>query len=228
MKKIIRVTGRGQISIPPDRICLFFSLEELRDTYREAVKASNESVNELRHIFEKLGFDGKELKTTKFEIESVFRNEKNKKDEWKKVFKGYKYTHMLKIEFDLDHDLLGKILNKVSRCECHPEFEISYTIKDQEAVKNNLLERAVKDSRVKAEVLAKAAGMNLDELLSIDYSWGEVELTSSPYGKLLDTNRLSSEDDIYYMGEEPMRLEPEDIKASDTVTVVWKLRSDEN
>lgn len=221
MKKMIRVTGRGQISILPDRICLFFSLEELRDTYREAVKASNESVNELRRIFEKLGFDGKELKTTKFEIESVFKNEKNKKDEWKKVFKGYKYTHMLKIEFDLDHDLLGKILNKVSRCECHPEFEISYTIKDKEAVKNNLLERAVKDSRAKAEVLAKAAGMNLDELLSIDYSWGEVELTCSPYGKLMDG---MLEDEDYCAAVEPIKLEPDDIKASDTVTVVWKLK----
>lgn len=56
----------------------------------------------------------------------------------------------MKIEFDLDHDLLGKILDNVSRCECHPEFDISYTIKDKEAVKNKLLEKAVKDSRVKA------------------------------------------------------------------------------
>jgi uncharacterized protein YggE len=32
----------------------------------------------------------------------------------------------------------------------HPEFDISYAIKDKEAVKNKLLEKAVKDSRVKA------------------------------------------------------------------------------
>ncbi|MCQ5146434.1 SIMPL domain-containing protein [Enterocloster bolteae] len=73
-----------------------------------------------------------------------------KKDEYKRVFKGYKYSHVLKIEFDLDHDLLGKILDNVSRCECYPEFDISYIIKDKEAVKNKLLEKAVKDSRVKA------------------------------------------------------------------------------
>lgn len=227
MKKIIRVTGKGQISIPPDRICLIFELEEQRDTYRDVVRASKRSADELRHIFEKIGFDGKELKTTNFEIESVFENEKNKKDEWKRVFKGYKYSHMLKIEFDLDQDLLGKILGCVAKCECHPEFVISYTIKDKEAVKNKLLEKAVKDSKVKAEVLAKAAGMKLDELISIDYSWAEVELTTSPYGRLMDGMRLSSDED-YYMSDEPMRLEPDDIKASDTVTVVWKLRNDDN
>lgn len=225
MKKIIRVTGKGQISIPPDRIRLLFELEERKETYHEAVKASKESVDELRHIFEKLGFDGKELKTTNFGIDSVYENEKIKKDEWKQVFKGYKYTHILKIEFDLDHDLLGKILDKVSRCECHPEFDISYTIKDKEAVKNKLLEKAVKDSRAKAEILAKAAEMNLDELVSIDYSWGEIELTTSPYGKLLDAMPLSLEEEDYYMSDEPLQLEPDDIKASDTVTVMWKLKS---
>ena len=224
MKKIIRVTGKGQISVPPDRICLLFELEERKDTYREAIKASKESVDELRKIFEKLGFDVKELKTTNFEINSVFETEKVKKDEYKQVFKGYKYSHVLKIEFDLDHDLLGKILDNVSRCECHPEFDISYTIKDKEAVKNKLLEKAVKDSRVKAEVLAKAAEMNLDELVSIDYSWGEIELTSSPYGKLLDGLRCNDSEEDYYLDDAPMQLEPDDIKASDTVTVVWKLK----
>ena len=224
MKKIIRVTGKGQISVPPDRIRLLFELEECKDTYREAIKASKESVDELRKIFEKLGFDVKELNTTNFEINSVFETEKVKKDEYKQVFKGYKYSHVLKIEFDLDHDLLGKILDNVSRCECHPEFDISYTIKDKEAVKNKLLEKAVKDSRVKAEVLAKAAEMNLDELVSIDYSWGEIELTSSPYGKLLDGLRCNDSEEDYYLDDAPMQLEPDDIKASDTVTVVWKLK----
>lgn len=38
MKKIIRVTGKGQISVPPDRIFLLFELEERKDTYREAIK----------------------------------------------------------------------------------------------------------------------------------------------------------------------------------------------
>lgn len=38
MKKIIRVTGKGQISVPPERICLLFELEERKDTYREAIK----------------------------------------------------------------------------------------------------------------------------------------------------------------------------------------------
>lgn len=221
MKKTIRVTGKGQISVPPDRICLTFTLEECRGTYQKAVQASKESVEELRKIFKKLEFDEKELKTISYGIDSSYENEKNKDGEWKRVFKGYEYSHILKIEFDLDHELLGKILSKVSKCECHPEFKIAYTIKDKESVKNELLEKAVNDSKLKAEVLAKAAGMKLNDLVSIDYSWGEIDFSVSPYEKM---TQLNSEEDDYFMSEEPMMiLEPDDIKASDTVTVVWEL-----
>lgn len=38
MEKTIRVTGRGQVAVPPDRIRLKFSLEERKDTYQEAVE----------------------------------------------------------------------------------------------------------------------------------------------------------------------------------------------
>lgn len=224
MEKIIRVTGRGQVAVPPDRIRLKFSLEERKDTYQEAVRASKQSVAEIRDLFVKLGFDGKELKTESFQIEAVFERETNKKKEWVRVFKGYEYSHSLKIEFDLDHELLGKILGRISRCAFHPEFKILYTVKDREAVKNTLLENAVKDSKVKAEILAKAAGMKLGEIASIDYSWGEIELVNSTYGKLLDTMKLCEDEaDDYYRDDEPMQLEPDDITASDTVTIIWSL-----
>lgn len=224
-EKTIRVTGRGQVSVPPDRIRLKFSLEERKDTYREAVKASKQSVDEIRELFVKQGFDGKDLKTESFKIEAVFERETNKKKEWVRVFKGYEYSHSLKIEFDLDHELLGKILGRISRCEFHPEFKILYTVKDREAVKNTLLEYAVKDSKTKAEVLAKAANMELGEIVSIDYSWGEIELVNSTYGKLLDSMRLNEDEaDDYYCDDEPMQLEPDDITASDTVTIIWQLQ----
>lgn len=111
-------------------------------------------------------------------------------------------------------------MSKISKCECRPELKIEYTIKDKESVKNELLEKAVNDSKIKAEVLVKAAGMKLKDLVSIDYSWGEIDFNVSPYEKMM---QLNSEDD-YCMSDEPMMtLEPDDIKASDTVTIVWKL-----
>lgn len=223
MKKTIRVTGMGKISVPPDRIRLILKLEALMDTYKDAVNASQQSVSELKGLFQELGFDQKDLKTESFKIDTVFERELNKKKLWEKRFKGYEYTHMLKIEFGVDNKLLGKVVNRLSKCKFYPEFKIIYTVKDPEEVKNLLLDKAVKDSFVKAEVLSKAAGVQLGEIISIDYSWGEIEFTNAPFGKFLDTMRLSdSEDDSCYYGD-TLDITPEDITASDTVTIVWGL-----
>ena len=49
---------------------------------------------------------------------------------------------------------------------------------DKEKAKNELIGRAVKDSMEKASVLAEASGAKLGNIMSIDYSWGEMDFVS--------------------------------------------------
>ena len=128
----------------------------------------------------------------------------------------------MKIEFDSDNERLGKILYALARCELHPEFTISYTVKDQEAAKNELLGKAVADAKEKANVLAKAADLQLKEIQTVDYSWGEISMEVRPVGGMLRANKMMAaecaEDAAYGMD-----IEPDDITVSDTVTVVWEI-----
>ena len=55
---------------------------------------------------------------------------------------------------------------------------MNYTIKDVEAAKNELLGKAVAESKKKAQVLTDAAGVKLGNIISIDYSWGEIDIYS--------------------------------------------------
>lgn len=45
---------------------------------------------------------------------------------------------------------------------------------------NELLANAVTDSKAKAEVLTKAAGVSLEEIITIDYSRVEIDFVSKP------------------------------------------------
>lgn len=68
-------------------------------------------------------------------------------------------------------------------------------------------------------VLTKAAGVNLKDILTIDYSWGEIQFEYSPMHDGVFRNALMSSD-----GEElGIDIEPDDIEVSDTVTVVWEI-----
>ena len=140
---------------------------------------------------------------------------------YKQRFVGYRFRHLLKVEFDSDNERLGKILYALGNCELKPEFRISYTVKDPEAAKNELLGKAVKDAKEKAVVITAAAGVILKDIQSIDYSWGEIEFEVSPMNRLMKACApvpSACEDACY-----DLDIEPDDIEVADTVTVVWEI-----
>ncbi|MCR5179027.1 MAG: SIMPL domain-containing protein [Lachnospiraceae bacterium] len=139
----------------------------------------------------------------------------------KKRFAGYEYTHRLKVEFESDNDRLGRILFALATApKIKPEFRLSYTVKDPEAAKNLLLGNAVSDARKKAAILSQAAGVSLKDILSIDYSWGEINLEYVPMREnmVYEDGSGSTVDACLQMD-----IEPDDIEVKDTVTVVWEI-----
>ena len=112
------------------------------------------------------------------------------------------------------------MLYALAACPVRPEFQISFTVKDPEFAKNLLLGKAVADAKEKAAVLSGAAGVALKEIQSIDYSWGEIDFEYRPMnGALLAEKCLAEPMDASY----DMDIEPDDIEASDTVTVIWEI-----
>ena len=81
----------------------------------------------------------------------------------------------MKIEFEANNKMLGRVLYTLSKSTSYPSFSISYTVSNPEKYKNKLLENAINNSKEKAIVLANASGVKLGNILSIDYSW-----TTSP------------------------------------------------
>ena len=124
------------------------------------------------------------------------------------------------MEFESDNERLGKILYALGNCDLKPEFRISYTVKDPEAAKNELLGKAVKDAKEKAAVLTSAGGVTLKDIQSIDYSWGEIEFEVSSMGRLMKACApVVASADL----SNDLDIEPDDIEVADTVTVVWEI-----
>ena len=71
----------------------------------------------------------------------------------------------------------------------------------------------------KTEILTKASGVTLGELVSIDYNWGELHL-------YFPTRYEMEADCLMKISAAPtaMDIEPDDIDVSDSVTFVWEIR----
>lgn len=68
MMRTIKVTGKGKIAVKPDMIRIYVDMEGLCKEYEETLRRSTEDTELLKDLFEKLGFQRKDLKTVYFKI----------------------------------------------------------------------------------------------------------------------------------------------------------------
>ena len=218
MERIIRVTGKGKISVKPDTIRLELRLTEVLADYGAAVKESASRTEFLREIVEKAGLDPQDLRTTNFGITTEYESYHDENGVWKQRFLGYRYDHSLYVAFPAENSPLGRLLSLLSVSGLPAEFRIAYTVKDPEPARNELIAKAVSDSKKKAAVLAEAAGVSLGRITSIDYSWGHIEIMSRPMNDVMLAKGAAYEEAC-----DAFDINADDIDLEDTVTVVWEL-----
>lgn len=174
----------------------------------------------MKELFVSLGFKNDDLKTRSFDINTKYESYKAKDQSWKKRLIGYTYTHHMLIEFDADNKKLGEILYTLAHSVITPEISIEYTVSDPEKHKDKLLKDAIEDSKHKAEVLANAADVKLGDIVSIDYSWGEINFVSEPIQNFAFTSAEKTTGRAGY----DIDIEADDIDVTDTVTVIWNIK----
>jgi uncharacterized protein len=206
---VIRVQGQGRITSTPDVVVLGLSVTSLRPTYAVAVSELNEKFELLRAALPAADVDAKALKTTSFDI-SITNDYVNGRH----VFRGFSGTHGLELRRPFEQKRLARLFDAISASKANAQLTLTFTISNPEEIKKRVLQDAVKNARAAAECIAEASGQTLGSILSIEYGWSEIRLTSSPaslaYGAVC---------------ESAPHLEPADFKSEDTVQVAWELCS---
>ena len=213
--KTIRVTGKGMLKIRPDLTNITLTVTGQQKDYGAALAESAEKTQNLRGALEALGFAREDLKTQFFNVDTAYENVQEH-GAYRQRFAGYRCTHELKLAFAPDNDLLGRVLYALANSPAAPEFSISYAVKDPEALKNELLQKAVADAKAKAGVLADAAGVRLGELQSISYDWGNAAFELQPMNALCKATPTGAD-------RFALDVQPDDIAADDAVTAVWEI-----
>ena len=219
MTRTITVTGKSNVKASPDRTRIGLNLKATLPEYDKCLERSVEDMNVIVECIKKFGFERKELKSSGFEINRKTEGYRDKHNDWKQRFVGYEYTQDLSFSFENDNKRLGKLLYALAHLSIIPEINISYFCSDSEAVKDMLLESAIRDAKKKAELLTVAAGVRLCRILNIDYSWIEVAFES-------DNMRFcqSLEPEIKCAaGAYDVDFEPDDVSASDSVRITFEI-----
>ena len=118
----------------------------------------------------------------------------------------------LKVGLNFDKKRLGEVLVAVAKSKAAPEFNIDFTVKDVNAVKDELFARCATNARAIANGLCAGAGCRLGEILSINYSWDEIDIHMGSCTCAAEADGCSAPD-----------IDPDDIDVSDSVTFVWSI-----
>jgi uncharacterized protein YggE len=217
--RTIRVTGKGQIKVKPDTTRITMTLTGVFKEYGETLLHSSEDTEELKDVLSAFGFERSDLKTLSFNVDTEYESYRDKNNDYKQRFVGYRFNQMLKIEFPLDNDRLGQILYALAKSGVKSEFRIQYTVSDPEACRNELLGKAVSDAKEKAAILAEASGVKLGAIQTIDYSFGTMEIYSEPVNfRSMKVAEACCEDNAY-----GMNIVADDIQLDDNVTVCFEI-----
>ena len=160
------------------------------------------------------------LKTTSFNVDTRYESVKDRQGNYKREFVGYACVYRLKLSFDFDSKQLAKVISAIANSGANPELSIAFTVRNPAKVSKELLESAALNARAKAEILCRASGSEMGQLLSIDYNWGELNIVS----------RTSYEMEDCLMPLAAMKkccspeIEPDDIDVSDTVAFTWEIK----
>lgn len=216
--RTITVKGIGKASQKPDLIIINMSLEVIEMDYVTSLKRAEADLGSLKAALISAGHKDELLVTTNFAVRTKYES-RYENDAWKETFTGYLCEHKLKLEFDFALELLGKTIEAITNSASNPRFNIQFSVKDQNSLKDQLLKRAVDDSAHKAEIIAGAAGVKLGTIQKIDYSWSDLYLYSSSEMEM-DRHVLALSSAADSSGFDIM---PDEVEANDTVTVEWEI-----
>lgn len=226
MSRTIKIKGVGRTTVEPDFVVLSLKIETKQKKYEAAIDENTRKITELNSALEKAGFEKDSVKTVSYNVRMDYSTYRDRKGMFQKSFEGYVCNNSLKIEFDFDSVILGKALNAISSCFSEPQMDISFTIKDKDAVSDRLLKSAAINAKRRAEILCSGCGAELGNLISIDYDWKEINFFSRAdisTGGMGETTILSAPTASRPISPQP-QIQPTEFNVSDSAVFVWEIK----
>ena len=220
MSRTITVRGVGSVSVKPDYITLSMTIDSQDKSYDRATEEAARRIDILQDATVSVGYKKDALKTASFNVETRYENVKDRQGNYKREFSGYACIYRLKLSFDFDSKQLARVISVIADSGAKPELSIAFTVKNPAKVNEELLISAAENTKAKEEILCKASGNKLGELLSIDYNWGELNIVSRTTYEMEDCIPPMMAMSKCAAPE----IEPDNIEVSDTVAFVWETK----
>lgn len=211
----ISVTGRGVVHLTPDVMRIDVSIRRVFKDYAAAYEAAKGNNNMLTKILAYNKIDTQKGKTVKIDIEDHHKSVYDKYGKYVgSELDGYELEQCLRVDIGLDKELANNLIKGIGKYIFGAQISLGYTLRDLRPAQLKILERAVKDAKEKATIMASALGCSLGNVQEIQYGVHDIHIFA-------ETRNYHNNDEAKASTSESLDITPEDLSLADDVKVSW-------
>jgi hypothetical protein len=207
-QRLIAMTGTGEVTAAPDMVTVSVGVVEMAPTAAAALNANTAKMTGLMLALKEAGIAEKDIQTSNFSVNPRYEFDQSRQTQ-KMV--GYEVSNQVTIRLRKIADL-GGLLDRLVQAGSNQVNGISFGIADTSKLEDEARRRATENARHKAEVYAKAAGVEIGKVVSIS------ETTSyRPPMPMVAARRMQAD-------AAPVPIAAGEATVSASVDVVWELK----
>jgi uncharacterized protein YggE len=158
----ISVSGQGSVSVKPDVATISLGVETMDADAAKARKANDTAMAKVLTAVKAFGVADDDIKTSNYSIYPRY-------DEKGQKITGYTVANTVSVKVK-NLDKLGEMLEAAGAAGANTAGGIGFDVQDRTAAYNEALAQAMEKARARAEIMAKACGVKLGRVLTINES----------------------------------------------------------
>lgn len=174
--RTITVNGTAEVYASPDVGLITISVKSEDIDIAKATNENSTTMNGIITFLKGEGIDQKDIKTTGFSINPRYEYEMKT---GKRTLVGYEITQSVNVKIR-DLTKIGKVISESTSLGANDISSLSFIIDNDEQIKEQAKELAIKDAKDKAQKLEKELGIKMVRIVS--YSEGSYPMYDSYYG----------------------------------------------
>jgi uncharacterized protein YggE len=164
--RTVNVSGTGEVSAEPDLAYLTLGIEARRPEMNQARTEVAATLEKVLRLTRDLGIDPKHVNATRLQVQPEYSwNEQDRK----RVLLGYLVSRQVQVELR-DLEQLGPLLERAVDVGVNQVSDPALDSSRRKDLEREAMGRAVEDARLNAETLARAAGMRLGPVRTMNGS----------------------------------------------------------
>lgn len=215
-KATLKITGTGELKVVPDQAEVNMTVKATDMDFNKAVQKLNQKTDLLNKKLLSAGFSREEIKTSQLNVQE--------NGEWRNgnyIDSGFVATQSIILRFKRDQQRMVKLMDAFSEEKgAEALFHFGFTLSDEarDQAEEELIRKAIQDSRNKASVIAKTSGVKLGKIKNIIY--GEPE---KGFGPMYEADMMASSAFRSEKSQSMPDLEVKEIQMQDTITIYWEM-----